>query len=216
MSDYKERAAMSARVRIKICGISTIEEALAAVDAGADALGFVFYSKSKRAITPAEAQQIICRLPPFVTVVGLVVNASREHVRSVISAGVDVLQFHGDETPEECASFNVKYIKAVGVDGTTDIELLKRAYGSAQTLLLDVKDEDYGGTGRVFDWSLVPQDIARNVIIAGGLKESNIGALLHQLTPYAIDVSSGVEYTVGGKSTELMQAFCKKVLTLTK
>ncbi len=199
--------------RIKICGIKQLDEALVAIDAGADALGFVFYPKSVRAVSFQEAAEIIAALPPFVTCVGLLVNPSDEQVASAIAAGVDLVQFHGSESAEFCEQFNVKYVKAIGVDSSTDLNAKLDEYSSASAVLLDVKDESYGGTGRQFDWSLLSAVKEERVIVAGGLTVGNVASLIENWRPYAVDVSSGVERERGIKDASLIKQFCSAVIS---
>ena len=196
------------RVRTKICGITRTEDALAAVAAGADALGFVFWPKRPRYITAAQAGEIIARLPPFVTAVGLFVDAADEDVAAAIRAGCDLLQFHGDETPQRCAQFDKAWIKAIRVHATTDLHAAARRYVGARGLLLDAFVEGVpGGTGSRFDWTLIPRDLALPVILAGGLTPENVGEAIRAVRPYAVDVSGGVEAQKGIKDHARVQAF---------
>ncbi|EPM55550.1 N-(5'-phosphoribosyl)anthranilate isomerase, partial [Pseudomonas syringae pv. actinidiae ICMP 19103] len=157
-------------VRSKICGITRIEDALAAAEAGADAIGLVFYPKSPRAVTVLQARAIIAALPPFITTVGLFVNASRCELNETLDAvALDMLQFHGDETPEECDGYHRPYIKALRVKAGDDIAQACRTYRNARGVLLDTYVEGVpGGTGETFDWALIPDDLDKPVILAGG------------------------------------------------
>ncbi|BAN47746.1 phosphoribosylanthranilate isomerase [Metapseudomonas resinovorans] len=199
-------------VRIKICGITRIEDALAAVAAGADAIGFVFYAKSPRAVTPAQARSIIAALPPFVTTVGLFVDMPRAELRQLLGeVPLDLLQFHGDESAEDCAGFGRPYIKALRVKPGDDIAAAVSRYPEASGLLLDTYVPGVpGGTGEAFDWSLVPQDAAKPLILAGGLTPDNVGEAVRQVRPYAVDVSGGVEAAKGIKDAAKIQAFIQR------
>lgn len=199
--------------RCKICGIKTREAALAAVNAGADALGFVFYEKSPRAVTPEVVHDILSGLPPFVTSVGLFVNPDAEFVESVLArVRLNVLQFHGQEPDAFCVRFGVPYVKALGVTASFDIEEALAAYPGAKALLLDTFDPAlHGGTGRTFDWTQFPRGVNRPLILAGGLTPDNVGEAIRQTRPYAVDVSGGVERQRGEKSIELIEAFVRGV-----
>ncbi|KAA8706184.1 phosphoribosylanthranilate isomerase [Pseudomonas cannabina] len=200
-------------VRSKICGITRIEDALAAVEAGADAIGLVFYPKSSRAVTIQQARAIIAALPPFVTTVGLFVNASRCELNETLEAvALDLLQFHGDETPEECDGYHRPYIKALRVKAGDDIAQACRAYRNARGVLLDTYVEGFpGGTGETFDWALIPDDLDKPVILAGGLTSANVAQAIAQVRPYAVDVSGGVEKSKGIKDREKILAFMSTV-----
>lgn len=203
---------MNTRPRIKICGISTLESAQAAIAAGADALGFVFYEKSPRYVTAEQAQAIIEKLPPFITKVGLFVNHSVAEVHMTL-AGVqlDVLQFHGQEMEDYCRRFRQPYVKAIGVPSQESLAAQLARYPSASALLLDAYDEILlGGTGQAFDWRWFPQNHSQPLILAGGLTSENVAEAIQQTRPYAVDVSSGVESGKGIKDTTLIQAFIKK------
>ena len=200
-------------VRSKICGITRIEDALAAVAAGADAIGFVFYAKSPRAVTAVQARAIIAALPPFVTTVGLFVNATACELNETLDAvPLDLLQFHGDETPEQCEGYHRPYIKALRVKAGDDIAGACNAYASASGILLDAYVEGVpGGTGQAFDWSLIPQGLSRPIILAGGLTVDNVVQAIDQVRPYAVDVSGGVEKSKGIKDHDKIRAFMHNV-----
>lgn len=200
-------------VRSKICGITRIEDALAAAEAGADAIGLVFYAKSPRAVSIQQARDIVAALPAFVTTVGLFVNASRGELNEILDAvALDLLQFHGDETPADCESFHRPYIKALRVQSGDDIALLAAPYASARGILLDTFVSGVpGGTGAAFDWSLVPHDLSQPVILAGGLSADNVQAAIKQVRPYAVDVSGGVEASKGIKDAAKIRAFMQAV-----
>ncbi|MBD9438433.1 phosphoribosylanthranilate isomerase [Pseudomonas sp. PDM04] len=204
-------------VRSKICGITRIEDALAAVQAGADAIGFVFYPKSPRAVTFQQARDIISALPPFVTTVGLFVNTSRCEMGELLDAvPLDLLQFHGDEVVADCDCWHRPYIKAVRVKAGDDIAAACRAFPSASGILLDTYVEGVpGGTGEAFDWSLIPQGLSKPIILAGGLTPDNVAAAIAQVRPYAVDVSGGVEASRGIKDHAKIQAFIEAVRSST-
>ncbi|PBQ15461.1 phosphoribosylanthranilate isomerase [Pseudomonas congelans] len=200
-------------VRSKICGITRIEDALAAAEAGADAIGLVFYPKSPRAVTVLQARAIIAALPPFITTVGLFVNASRCELNETLDAvALDMLQFHGDEAPEECDGYHRPYIKALRVKAGDDIAGVCRTYRNARGVLLDTYVEGVpGGTGETFDWALIPDDLDKPVILAGGLTSANVAQAIAQVRPYAVDVSGGVEKSKGIKDREKILAFMSAV-----
>ena len=203
------------RTRVKICGIRTLETALQAADAGADALGFVFYAPSPRAVTGVDAARIIDELPPFLTTVGLFVDADRPTVKRIVKqTRLDLLQFHGNETEAFCNSFDRPYIKAVRVKTAADISAALVAYPSAKALLLDAYvDGIPGGTGKAFDWLVVPQTQANRFILAGGLNADNVAGAIEQVKPYAIDVSGGVESEKGVKDAQKIVQFMTAVTT---
>ncbi|PVZ16190.1 MULTISPECIES: phosphoribosylanthranilate isomerase [unclassified Pseudomonas] len=204
-----------AAVRSKICGITRVEDALAAAQAGADAIGLVFYAKSPRAVTLARARAIVQALPPFVTTVGLFVNASRCELGEILDAvPLDLLQFHGDETPAQCEGHGRPWVKALRVRAGDDIAAACQAYraAGARGVLLDTFVEGVpGGTGQAFDWSLVPADLGMPVILAGGLTPANVGQAIAQVKPWAVDVSGGVEASKGIKDAALITAFTSAV-----
>ncbi|MCD9572158.1 phosphoribosylanthranilate isomerase [Pseudomonas protegens] len=200
-------------VRSKICGITRIEDALAAVAAGGDAIGLVFYAKSPRAVNVQQARAIIAALPPFVTSVGLFVNASRCELGEILDAvPLDLLQFHGDESAADCEGYHRPYIKALRVKAGDDIAAACLAYPRASGILLDTYVEGVpGGTGEAFDWSLVPQGLSKPIILAGGLTPDNVAAAIARVRPYAVDVSGGVEQGKGIKDPAKIQAFMQAV-----
>ena len=202
-----------AAVRSKICGITRVEDALAAAEAGADAIGLVFYAKSPRAVSVKQARAIIAALPPFVTSVGLFVDASRCELGEILDAvPLDLLQFHGDETPAECDSYGRPYIKALRVKPGDDIAAQVALYESARGVLLDTYVPGIpGGTGEAFDWSLVPADLRKPVILAGGLTTANVAQAIAQVRPFAVDISGGVESAKGIKDAAKIQAFMAAV-----
>ncbi|MDD0842599.1 phosphoribosylanthranilate isomerase [Pseudomonas sp. Gutcm_11s] len=198
-------------VRVKICGITRVEDALAAVAAGADAIGLVFYAKSPRAVDVEQASTILAALPPFVTTVGLFVDVQRAELERILArVPLDLLQFHGDESVQECEGFNRPYIKALRVKAGDDVAAQVDAYPSAQGILLDTYVEGVpGGTGEAFDWSLVPRTLSKPVILAGGLRPDNVAGAVAQVRPYAVDVSGGVEASKGIKDAEKIGAFIR-------
>lgn len=202
-----------ARTRIKICGLREHEHVQAAVRAGADALGFVFYPPSPRAITPAQATELIAAIPPFVTSVGLVVNPQPELVEQLLKeCSIDLLQFHGDEDDAFCRQFGRPFIKAIRMAPDLDIEATLEQWPSARGLLLDAWHPELpGGTGEQFDWSRIPERWRSRIILAGGLTPDNVATAIRTLHPYAVDVSGGVEISKGIKSTQRIQAFIAAV-----
>ncbi|MGE7994049.1 phosphoribosylanthranilate isomerase [Pseudomonas sp. NPDC089554] len=200
-------------VRTKICGITRLEDALAAVEAGADAIGFVFYAKSPRAVDVRQARAIIAELPPFVTTVGLFVNASRCELNEILEVvQLDLLQFHGDETPADCEGYHRPWIKALRVRPGDDLEAACQQYAGAQGILLDTYVAGVpGGTGEAFDWSLVPARLSKPIILAGGLSAANVAQAIAQVRPYAVDVSGGVEQAKGIKDAAKIEAFMRAV-----
>lgn len=200
-------------VRSKICGITRIEDALAAAEAGADAIGLVFYPQSPRAVTIERARAIIAALPPFVTTVGLFVDASRCELGEILDAvPLDLLQFHGDESAADCEGHNRPYIKALRVKAGDDIAAQVDSYANASGILLDTFVAGVpGGTGQAFDWSLVPRGLKRPIILAGGLTAENVRDAIDQVRPYAVDVSGGVEAGKGIKDSEKIRAFMRAV-----
>lgn len=202
------------RTRSKICGITRVEDALAAVACGADAIGLVFYAQSSRAVTADRAAEIVACLPPFVDAVGLFVDADAAEVRSVMNTvRLDLLQFHGDEPPAYCDSFSVPYIKAARVRPGLNLVEYAARYSGAKGLLLDAYVEGVaGGTGERFDWSLIPSDLPKPIILAGGLTADNVANAIRQVRPYAVDVSGGVEREKGIKDAGKIAAFMRGVL----
>ena len=199
------------RTRVKICGITRIEDALYAANLGADAIGLVFYAPSPRAVQITQAREIVQALPPFVTTVGLFVNAKVAEVQETLQAvPLDLLQFHGEESPEYCVQFNRPYIKAIRMQASTDLAQLAQEYATAQALLLDTYVAGVqGGTGIAFDWRQVPREFSKPLILAGGLNPENVQAAISQVRPYAVDVSGGVEASKGIKDPEKLIAFMR-------
>lgn len=208
-------ATLNRRTRAKICGITRIEDGLAAAAAGADAIGLVFYAKSPRAVGADQAAGICAALPPFVTTVGLFVNAAEEEVQAVMDeVPLDLLQFHGDESAEYCRRFRRPWIKAVRMTEGIDLTAVAAEYRGASALLLDSYQKGVpGGTGHAFDWARVPADLTMPVILAGGLGPDNVAEAVRQVHPYAVDVSSGVEQEKGIKDADKIIAFMRGVET---
>lgn len=200
-------------VRSKICGITRVDDALTAAKAGADAIGLVFYAKSPRAVDVRQAREIVAALPPFVTTVGLFVNASRCEINEILDAvPLDMLQFHGDETPAQCEGFHRPWFKALRVGNGEDIEAQVARYANASGILLDTFVSGVpGGTGERFDWSLIPAALAKPLILAGGLTAENVQQAIAQVRPYAVDVSGGVEASKGVKDASKVMAFVGRV-----
>jgi len=198
-------------VRVKICGITRVEDALAVAAAGADAIGLVFYAKSPRAVDIEQARAILAALPPFVTTVGLFVDAERNELERILaSVPLDLLQFHGDESVQQCEAFGRPYIKALRVKAGDDIAAQVARYPSAQGILLDAYVEGVpGGTGEAFDWSLIPQALSKPLILAGGLRPDSVAEAVSRVRPYAVDVSGGVEASKGVKDVEKIGAFIR-------
>lgn len=199
--------------RIKICGITRAEDVLAAAQCGADAIGLVFYQRSPRHVSVAQARQLAGALPPFVSVVGLFVDAEAAFVREVLAnVPLDLLQFHGDESAEYCAQFDRPYLKAIRVKAGADLLQCASDFRSAKGLLLDAHVEGIpGGTGATFDWALIPRQLPVPVILSGGLDAKNVAAAIKQVQPYAVDVSSGVEASKGIKDAAKIAAFINEV-----
>ncbi len=190
-----------------------MQDALTAVKHGADAIGLVFYAPSSRNVSIAQAQEIARQIPAFVSVVGLFVNAEASFVNKVISqVKINLLQFHGDETPEACSQFSLPFIKAIRVKPDTNLIQCAIDFSAAKALLLDTYTEGLmGGTGHVFDWDLIPKQMAKPVILAGGLTADNVAQAIQKVQPYAVDVSGGVEMSKGIKDTDKIAAFMQQV-----
>ncbi|MES2502990.1 MAG: phosphoribosylanthranilate isomerase [Pseudomonadota bacterium] len=197
------------RTRVKICGITRVQDALEAVRCGADAIGLVFYAASPRCVTLQQAQQIVAALPPFVSVVALFVNATQAEIETVISqVRIDIVQFHGDETAADCERIKLPYFKAIRVKPDTNLLQCEIDFSRANALLLDTYSESaYGGTGHVFDWDLIPKNMTKPVILAGGLMAENVGLAIEKVKPYAVDISGGVEISKGVKDAKKIAAF---------
>jgi len=199
-------------VRVKICGLTRDEDVQTAVASGADALGFVLYAPSPRAVSPEQAAQLIKSAPAFVTTVALFVNESAAEIKRAISlCPFDLLQFHGDESPEFCRQFNHPYMKAIRVRSADDIHRAVQQYPDAKALLLDAYVENLpGGTGQAFDWRLIPQ-LTIPWVLAGGLNANNVADAINQVQPFAVDVSGGVEASKGIKDARKIKEFIHEV-----
>ena len=212
------------RTRIKICGVTNLADALAAAYSGADALGFNTYDKSPRCIKPKQIKQIVDQLPPFVSVVGLFVNASESFVRAACSeVRFDLLQFHGDEANEYCRQFDIPFIKAIRVQSLEQLESEATRFPDSQGILFDAYASNaLGGTGKSFDWSLLnfsntsQKELHNNVILAGGLHVDNVRLAIETVGPYSVDVSSGIEISPGQKDHQKMQKFIDAVNSSTQ
>jgi phosphoribosylanthranilate isomerase len=199
------------RTRVKICGITRPEDGVAAARLGADAIGLVFYAKSPRAVTLAQARAVVDALPPFVTTVALFVDPQPAEVEAVLSAvAPDLLQFHGNESPEFCAQFGRHWIKAIHMRDGTDLAAVMQQYRQGRGVLLDTYRPGVpGGTGEAFDWDAIPASLASQITLAGGLTPANIAEAIKKVRPYAVDVSGGVEAGKGIKDAAKMAAFFK-------
>ena len=201
------------RTRVKICGITREDDALAAVEHGADAIGLVFYAPSPRYVTIERAADIVRRTPPVVTTVALFVDAAADDIaRAVAEVGVDLLQFHGAERAAECAAHGRPWIKAVRMRPETDLAAQSAAFAQARGLLLDAYRTGVpGGTGETFDWDRIPRGLASRIVLAGGLTAANVGEAIRRVRPFAVDVSGGVESSPGIKDPDKIRAFIDEV-----
>ncbi len=207
------------RTRVKICGITRVEDIVNSVESGVDALGFVFVESSPRCVTIEQARSLIKHVPPFVQTVGLFMNQSSEFIRAVLNeVSLNLLQFHGEETPVQCELHRMDYIKAIAMGGgskeggSIDVVNYAAQYADSKGFLLDSHElGQSGGSGEAFDWSKVPRKITKPLILAGGLTTENIAAAVSQVKPYAVDVSSGVEAAKGIKDKEKIVAFIRGV-----
>lgn len=199
--------------RVKICGLTRPEDVEAAIGAGADAIGLVFFAKSPRAVSIAQAELLAAKVPAFVTLTGLFVNPEATFVEQVLAqVPLDLLQFHGDEAPEFCASFGRRWIKAVRVREAGQIEQAFKDFEGASGLLVDAWDPDrYGGTGHSFNWQLIPELRPLPLILAGGLSSANVATAVEQVRPWAVDVSGGVEQSKGRKDPTKLSEFIREV-----
>ena len=201
------------RTRVKICGITQPADARYASMMGADAIGLVFYRKSPRAVDAAKARVIVNELPAFVTRVGLFVNMPREEIQSILQlVSLDILQFHGDETVDDCRGYNKPYIKALRMKEGLDVSKEAARYPDAAAILLDSFQAGVpGGTGQRFDWNIIPKDLKQPLVLAGGLDATNVAEAIQRVAPYAVDVSGGVERAKGIKDQLLVQNFITEV-----
>lgn len=200
------------KIRTKICGITTPEDALYAAYAGADALGLVFYPQSPRAIDIIKAQKITAALPPFVSVVALFVNESAQNIRRILAeVPIHLIQFHGDEDDAFCRQFDRPYIKAIRVQTASDIQNAAHLFPNAQALLFDAyHPSEYGGTGHCFDWTLLAEYSGKPWVLAGGLTPENVGEAVRITGAESVDVSGGVEASKGKKDAAKVAAFIRE------
>ena len=196
------------RTRIKICGLTRPQDVRVAVECGADALGFVFYPPSPRAVSIEQAAELVALLPPFVTAVGLFVNATPAEVEAVLArAPLQLLQFHGDEAESDCARYGRPWIKAARMRPGVDLLEFAASYPRASGILVDAFVDGYGGGGKTFDWTLIPAGFTRPLVLSGGLDADNVGDAVRRIRPWAVDVSSGVESAKGIKDADMIAAF---------
>ena len=201
--------------RIKICGIKHLDDALKAVEFGADAIGLIFVEKSPRYASFTDARVIAESMPPFVTVVGLFMDAPAEKVREALKVvPLNLLQFHGDESREFCEQFDIPYIKVLKMRENVNVVAFAQEYPSASGILLDTFSKAGGGSGQTFDWSLIPEDVPLPLILAGGLNPENVASAVETVKPYAVDVSSGVESEPAVKDHNKIEQFIKEVLRI--
>lgn len=198
-------------MQVKICGITRIADAVAAVEGGAHAIGLIFFAGSKRFIEPAAAAQIIANIPPYTSIVGLFVNANASQINEVLShCALSQLQFHGDESPEFCRSFDRPYVKSVPASDPARMEAVVSAHRAARGYLFDTEvPGEHGGTGKTFDWRLMPPKNIGHRVLAGGLNTENVAEAIRMCSPDAVDVSSGVEVRPGVKDHDKMYRFIK-------
>lgn len=201
------------RTRVKICGITRTQDALSAVEQGADAIGLVFYPPSPRYVELEQAKQIAAVLPPFVSCVGLFVNADAETIAEVVDqVGIDLIQFHGNECAEYCAQHRRPWIRAVRMQPEVDVHAQIQQFAAARGVLLDAYRAGVpGGTGETFDWERIPADLAGQLVLAGGLNADNVATAVAQVRPYAVDVSGGVEAAPGIKDADRIARFMRAV-----
>lgn len=194
-------------MKIKICGITNLEDALLCESLGSDAIGFIFYSKSKRYVTPESAKEIVKQLSAFTIKVGVFVNETPEIINQISKiAGLNFVQLHGDESPQLVEEMNLPVIKSFRIDGKFDFEVLNN-YQNCYYLLDTFSESDYGGTGKIFDWKLIPDRLKSKIILSGGISSSNVQKLKQEINPYAIDVSSSLEEYPGKKSKKKIKEF---------
>ncbi len=210
---HQAQAKPAARIRIKVCGITRSEDARIANEFGADAIGMIFYPHTPRGITVKQAQEILQNVPPFLTTVGVFVDPSGEELASVLrQVPLDLVQFHGHETPSFCESINRPYIKSIPMREGVNLQQLARDYQSARALLLETPSDTLkGGTGQAFDWQLATAKTSIPVILAGGLNPSNVAQAIHTVHPACVDANSGVELQPGIKDADKIAAFIREV-----
>lgn len=205
---------MQLRTRVKICGLTSVGDTKLAVDAGADAIGLVFYEPSPRYVEVEKAAEIASSIPAFVTKVALFVNPDVDYVKRILAkVDIDLIQFHGDESAEFCKQFNKPFIKAIRMQANTDLQAIAEEFNDSLGLLLDAYVAGVpGGTGEQFNWDWIPDDLPIKVILAGGLNADNVQQAINTAKPWAVDVSGGVEQSKGVKSPEKINEFMKRVL----
>lgn len=201
------------RTRVKMCGITRPQDAIKAVQLGADAIGLVFYEPSPRFVSHTTARTIVENLPPFITAVGLFVDAPSEEVIEALKVvRLNLLQFHGDESPAYCEQFGLPYLKALRMRDDVNVTAYAQQHPNAAGILLDTYQQGVaGGTGQSFDWSRIPGDVPLPLVLAGGLDQTNVAEAITTVKPYAVDVSGGVELKKGIKDPDKMSAFMKEV-----
>ena len=201
------------RTRVKICGFTQVEDAVAAANLGVDAIGLVFYPPSPRHVSIEQAKEIVNALPAFVTVVALFVDEQESQIRKVLrKVSIDCIQFHGDESSDACRLYNKPYMKAIRIKPGMDVSEIAAHYQDASALLLDAYHPGIkGGSGSQFDWDLIPGDCSLPIILAGGLQVDNAKQAIQSVRPYALDVSSGVEAEKGIKDVAKMAAFIQQI-----
>ena len=206
------------QTRVKICGITNIEDAKVAEDAGAYAIGLVFYKNSPRYISINKAKEIVKNVTPLLNCVGLFVDEDKEKINNVLEqVDLDILQFHGQESEQACALYNKPYIKAIRMNDEINLPEEVEKYSSAKALLLDTYVEGLsGGTGKVFDWSMIPRNLKKPIILAGGLNANNVKDAIDRVSPYAVDVSGGVETEHGKKDPDKIKEFINETLECLK
>jgi phosphoribosylanthranilate isomerase len=199
--------------RIKFCGMTRIEDVRLAAELGVDAIGMVFVPGTPRAVDVRQAARLVAAVPPFVATVGLFLDADPAVIDAVLAeVPLDLIQFHGSESPEACASHGRPWIKALAMGGPVDLDVQLSRYAGARGVLLDAhRAGERGGRGEVFDWSLIPADVARRIVLAGGLGPHNVAAAVRTVRPWAVDVSSGIESAPGIKDPARMEAFVREV-----
>ena len=198
-------------MKVKICGITNLEDALLCEELTADALGFIFYEKSKRYVAPETVEQITEQIDAFILKVGVFVNEQPDRINSIAkSAGLNIVQLHGDETPEIISQINLPVIKAFRVNEQFDFETLNN-YKNCYYLLDTFSKSEYGGTGKSFDWNLIPTELRSKIILSGGISSSNIQIIKTEINPYAVDVSSSLEEYPGKKSKGKLKEFFNKI-----
>lgn len=200
------------KTRIKICGLTRLEDVRAAVAAGSDAIGLVFYPPSPRYVERETAAVLARAVPPFITVTGLFVNAAPAEVRETLAVvPVHLLQFHGDEDEAYCRQFDRPYIKAARVKPGMDLLQYAAGFPSAQAIVLDAFVDGFGGSGKTFDWNLIPSELGKPLVLSGGLNAANVGEAIARVRPAAVDVSSGVESAKGIKDADKIRSFVAAV-----